>query len=254
MQAQLDMAANALAFTHSILVFTGAGVSTESGIPDFRGPDGIWAKVDPAEFTIERYLSSRQTRIRSWAMWSQSPLRGAQPNLGHLSITRLHKAGQVIGCVTQNIDGLHQASGLPEHAVAELHGNSEQARCLECGSRWLTEEVFGWVEAGADDPPCPNCGGIVKMTVVSFGEMLPQRQLAIAQDWSERADGVLAVGTTLGVYPAADIPLAAARRGIPFVIINMGPTEQDVAATVRVEGPAGEALRGLVDRLLEEPE
>jgi NAD-dependent deacetylase len=249
MSLHLDVAAAALHAAKRILVFTGAGISTESGIPDFRGPDGIWTKVDPAEFTIERYLHSSETRRRSWAMWSSSPLRGAAPNDGHLAVADLFDDDRMIGCVTQNIDGLHQAAGLPESAVAELHGNARHVVCRDCDARWSTEEVFGWVAAGDEDPHCPICGGIVKMTVISFGEMMPQRQMLIAHAWADQADAVIAVGTTLGVYPAADVPMVAAARGVPYIIVNMGPTEQDDLATVRIDGPAGASLRGIVQRL-----
>lgn len=249
MDLHLDVAAAALHGARRILVFTGAGVSTESGIPDFRGPDGIWTKVDPADFTIDRYMASSDTRRRSWAMWSNSTLRGAAPNEAHRAIVDLYEDNRLIGCVTQNIDGLHQAAGLPESAVAELHGNAKQVTCRDCEARWPTEEVFGWVAAGNEDPHCPHCGGIVKMTVISFGEMMPQRQMLIAHAWADQADAVISVGTTLGVYPAADVPMVAAQRGVPYVIINMGPTEQDLLATVRVDAPAGAALQGIVERL-----
>lgn len=250
MDAQLDQAAAVLDGAETILFFTGAGISTESGIPDFRGPNGIWTKVDPAEFTIDRYLSSAETRRRSWAMWSSSPMRHAEPNQAHRAIVDLYEQGLVLGCVTQNIDGLQQAAGMPESAVVEVHGNAKRTRCLECDASWPTEEVFARVDAGDEDPHCPECGGLIKMTVISFGELMPQAAMMKAYAMAETADAVVAVGTTLGVYPAAEVPLVAARRGVPFVIVNLGPTEQDHNATVRVEGPAGQALIGLRRRLV----
>lgn len=237
-----------------ILVFTGAGISTESGIPDFRGPDGLWTKVDPADFTIERYLGSRQTRVRKWRMHQQGELWGsrseARPNAAHLAVADLWKAGRLSGVATQNIDGLHQAAGLPDTKVAELHGNVRKAVCIECPATWPTEEVLAWVDAGEEDPHCPDCGGLVKTTTVLFGELLPNDQMERAAVFAAMADAVLAIGTTLSVYPAADIPLTAVHRGLPMVLVNLGPTDQDRMATVRLDGPAGTLVPELVRAVL----
>ncbi len=230
-----------------LLVFTGAGISTESGIPDFRGPDGLWTKVDPDDFTIERYLSSSEVRKRSWIRWAASPLRRARPNPAHRAVTELADMGHLEGCVTQNIDGLHQAAGLPEELTVEVHGNVWSVRYLVCQAGWPTGEVFDRVEAGEEDPHCPDCGGMIKLTVVSFGQAMPEEAMSRAYGMASRADGVLAVGTTLSVWPAADIPLTAARRGVPFVIVNMGATDFDRTAHLKVERPAGEVLPELVD-------
>lgn len=229
-----------------ILVFTGAGISTESGIPDFRGPDGIWTKVDPNEFTIDRYLASSKTRANSWARWSHSPLRKAKPNRAHMAVARLSELDRLEGCVTQNIDGLHQAAGLGEELVVEVHGNVNAAACWDCQASWPAEEVFGWVEAGNHDPHCPRCGGIVKLGVISFGQQMPIEAMDRAYAMAQECDAVLAVGTTLSVWPAADIPLAAARRGVPFVIINLGETDLDDTADVKLDMAAGEAMAELV--------
>ena len=249
MPDSVEQAAELLAGASRLLVFTGAGVSTESGIPDFRGPGGLWTKLDPAEFTIDRYLSSPDVRKRSWQRWAASPLRRAQPNRAHLAVAELARMGRLEGCVTQNIDGLHQAAGLARELVVEVHGNAWTAACLVCEARWPAEEVHRRVEAGDEDPRCPGCGGIVKLTVVSFGQAMPAREMDRACAMAERADGVLAAGTTLSVWPAAGIPLAAARRGAPFVIVNMGPTDFDRAAGLKIERPAGEALTELAARL-----
>ncbi len=248
MQAPIDVAAAALADRRRILVFTGAGISTESGIPDFRGPDGIWTKIDPNDFTIHRYLESAEVRRRSWAMWGGSQYMAAEPNAGHRAIVRLWQQDRLAGCVTQNIDGLHAAAGLPEHAIAELHGNTRAVSCLECEARWETEVVLERVRAGETDPKCPDCGGIIKLAVISFGQMLPAREMLKAQAMAEMADAVVAVGTTLSVWPAADIPLTVAGRGHPFVIINQGETEFDSDA-IKIESGAGDALTALADRL-----
>ena len=248
MQTPLERAIDALRGATRILVFTGAGVSTESGIPDFRGPDGIWTKVDPDDFTIDRYLESSEVRARSWGMWGDSQYMSADPNRAHEAIVELGECGLLAGCVTQNIDGLHLEAGLPERAVAELHGNTRAVTCLDCEARWETHEVLERVRAGEHDPHCPHCAGIIKLTVVSFGQMLPQGEMLKAQSMAEQADAVIAVGTTLSVWPAAEIPLIPARRGAPFVIINQGETEFDHAA-VKVEASAGAALAEIVQRL-----
>ena len=253
-QTVIDRAAEALARSSQILVFTGAGVSTESGIPDFRGPDGLWTKLDPEDFTIDRYLASPRVRIMRWRMHQRGELWGArsevQPNPAHLAIVDLWKAERLAGCVTQNIDGLHQAAGLPEGAVSELHGNVRKTRCMDCAAQWPTIEVLKRVDAGEDDPHCPHCGGMLKTTTVLFGEMLPAQQVQKARFFSALADGVLVIGSTLSVYPAADIPVAAARAGIPMVVINLGPTDHDGLARVKVDLPAGQAVPQLVDALI----
>ena len=249
MPESIERAAGLLHTSTRLLVFTGAGISTESGIPDFRGPDGLWATVDPDDFTIARYLSSSEARKRSWARWSTSPIRHALPNAAHRAVTDLSRMGRLEGCVTQNIDGLHQAAGLPDKLVVEVHGNVWSVRCLVCPAHWPTLEVFGWVEKGSQDPHCPHCGGIIKLTVVSFGQTMPAEEMSRAHAMARDADGVIAIGTTLSVWPAAEIPLAAARRGVPFVIVNMGPTDFDSAADVKLEQPAGMAMTRLVELL-----
>ncbi len=250
MERDLREAADLLADA-SILVFTGAGISTESGIPDFRGPDGLWTKMDPDDFTIGRYLASEEVRRRSWQLQLDSTHRVAVPNDGHRAIVRLWESDRLVGCVTQNIDGLHLAAGLPSSAVVELHGNVREVRCLGCGSTWPAEEVLERVSSGDGDPRCPQCNGILKLTVVSFGELLPAGAMARAHAMAAVADATVAVGTTLSVFPAAQVPLEAADRGAPLVIINQGPTEMDHLARVKLDGPAGTLLPALVDLILQ---
>lgn len=240
-----------------ILAYTGAGCSTESGIPDFRGPDGLWTKVDPEDFTIDRFLSSRELRIRSWAMHHRGELWGARssvsPNDAHVALTDMWVAGRLAGVVTQNIDGLHQAAGLPPDAVAELHGSGRNALCMSCGARWPTEEVLSWMDGGVEEPRCPRCGGIVKTTTVMFGELLPDEEWDKATTMAAGSDAVLVVGSTMSVHPAVRIPLAVAASGAPMVIVNMGPTDADHLARVLVDAPAAAAVRQIADGLSDGP-
>jgi NAD-dependent deacetylase len=247
-------AAEVLAPADRILVFSGAGLSTESGIPDFRGPNGLWTKVDPEDFSIQRFHTDRDVRVRGWRMHLEGELWGARsqvtPNEGHRAIVRLHDAGRLAGVVTQNVDGLHHKSGLGDDIVAELHGNVRNAHCLDCGQAWPTESVLSWVEAGDEDPHCPDCSGLVKTDTVMFGQMLPEREQSKAAMFLLLADAVLVVGSTVSVWPAADIVYRAANSSLPIVIINRGETEVDRFAEVVIDGAIGEVLPPLVDRIL----
>lgn len=250
-----EQAYQALRAAHRILVFTGAGLSTESGLPDFRGPNGLWTKVDPDDFTIQRYHSNRDLRVRTWQEGvlggRRSPRANIEPNRGHMAIVRLHQGGLLSGVVTQNIDGLHHASGLPDSSVAELHGNTRGSHCLDCGRRWPTETILEWVEAGEEDPHCPDCSGLIKTDVVMFGEMLPEDEQDKAMLFLAMSDAVMAVGSTISVWPAAGIVMQAVNQAKPLVIINQGYTDFDHRAAAKIEAPIGNILPALVDRLLQ---
>jgi NAD-dependent deacetylase len=237
-----------------ILVFTGAGISTESGIPDFRGPDGLWSKVDPDDFHIDRYRSSPELRIRGWRMHLDGELWGARstvrPNTGHEAIKRLADADRLAGVVTQNVDGLHLVSGLDDRQVAELHGNVRKSLCLDCAQVWDTETILAWVEAGELDPACPDCGGMVKTATVMFGEILPQEEMEKAMEFLAMADAIIVVGSTVSVSPASDIVMYGGYLSLPIVIINQGPTEADEQAAVKIDAAIGDVLPGLVEGVL----
>jgi NAD-dependent deacetylase len=247
-------AADVLKPAHQILVFSGAGLSTESGLPDFRGPDGLWKTVDPDDFTIERFVENRDLRVRGWRMHVDGELWGArspvQPNKGHAAIVRLQEKGRLAGVVTQNVDGLHFKSGLDDDMVAELHGNVRNSHCMRCGSRWSTETVLMWVEAGEEDPTCPTCEGMVKTDTIMFGEMLPDEEVRQAGMFLAMCDAVLVVGSTVSVWPAADTVFRAAHQLKPIVIINKGPTEADHLAAMRIDAAIGDVLPDLVDLIL----
>lgn len=237
-----------------ILVFSGAGLSTESGIPDFRGPDGLWSKVDPDDFTIDRYMTTQELRVNGWRMHIEGELWGArssvQPNEGHRAIVELNRAGRLAGVVTQNVDGLHHKSGLGDNVVAELHGNVRTSHCMGCGEKWPTETVLRWVEAGTEDPRCPECGGIAKTDTVMFGELLPEDQMSLAGMFLAIADAVLVVGSTVSVWPAADVVMRAASQAKPIVIINRGATDADHLAAVKLDAAIGEVLPEIVERVI----
>ncbi len=250
----IDDAVEVLEKAEQVLVFSGAGLSTESGIPDFRGPNGLWKRVDPDDFTIDRYRTKRELRVQGWQMHLNGELWGArstvEPNAGHLAIARLRAAGRLAGVVTQNVDGLHHASGLEDDFVAEMHGNVRGAHCLSCGTTWPTETVLEWVEAGDEDPHCPVCAGLVKTNTVMFGEMLPEEEVRKAGIFLAICDAVLVVGSTVSVWPAADIVLRAAHQAKPIVIINQGETDADNIAAVKIDGGIGEVLPEIVERVL----
>ena len=250
MVATIEQAITLLADSARLLVFTGAGISTESGIPDFRGPSGLWKTADPKDFTLENYVTSRYFRESAWQRRFESPLRHAQPNTAHLALVDLWRRGRMIGCVTQNIDGLHHKAGLPVEGVAELHGNPRSIRCVNCAAEADSADIERRWRGGDADPRCEECGGILKSTVVYFGEMLPEVELAKAATWADRADAVIAIGSTLSVYPAANVTLDVAGRDRPFLIVNEGPTDQDRIATLRLEGRAGDLVPRLVAGLI----
>jgi NAD-dependent deacetylase len=237
-----------------ILVFTGAGISTESGIPDFRGPDGLWTKVDPDDFHIDRFRASSELRVRGWRMHLDGELWGArskvQPNPGHHAIKRLADAGRLAGVVTQNVDGLHHRAGLADSSVAELHGNVRDSHCLDCDRTWPTEEILAWVEAGNQDPECPGCGGMLKTRTIMFGELLPEEELRKAMFFLAVADALLVVGSTVAVWPASDVVYRAAHRSLPIVIVNRGETEADLLAAAKIDAGIGEVLPDLVEAII----
>jgi NAD-dependent deacetylase len=252
--SDIESAIAVLRPAEKILVFTGAGISTESGIPDFRGPDGLWSKVDPDDFHIDRYRSSPELRMRGWKMHLDGELWGARstvrPNTGHEAIKRLADADRLAGVVTQNVDGLHLVSGLDDRQVAELHGNVRKSLCLDCAQVWDTETVLAWVEAGELDPACPDCGGMVKTATVMFGEILPQEEMEKAMEFLAMADAIIVVGSTVSVSPASDIVMYGGYLSLPIVIINQGHTEADEQAAVKIDAAIGEVLPGLVEGVL----
>jgi NAD-dependent deacetylase len=232
-----------------IVVFTGAGISTESGIPDFRGKDGIWTKVDPEDFTIQRFLTSEDNRRMQWKMLVEGGLvKNVRPNEAHYAVAELEKLGKLDCIVTQNIDNLHQAAGNSPEIVFELHGNMQFARCLKCNERFPMPEILERLKT-EDIPACAKCGGILKPDAVFFGESLPQQVLSEAARRASQSDLCIVIGSTLIVYPAAYIPMYALDAGAKLVIINIGDTPMDSRAAVRIEEKAGETMSKVVQHV-----
>jgi NAD-dependent deacetylase len=232
-----------------VTVLTGAGISTGSGIPDFRGPDGVWTKNPDAEKSaqLHYYLADADLRRRTWQNRLKSEMWSAEPNPAHDALVELEKKDRVYGLVTQNVDGLHHAAGQTPELVVEIHGNVREAKCMTCGWRGPMHDTLERVRAGEDDPACLECGGILKSATISFGENLVPSDLDRAQLMAARADVFLAIGTSLVVYPAAGLPEIALRNGARLVILNAEETPFDPLADAIVRDPLETALPALVD-------
>jgi len=240
--AKVDELRQMIADAKSIVAFTGAGISTESGIPDFRSPGGIWTKFKPIEFGD--FLASPEARRESWRrkFASEETMRKATPNAGHRALARLVEEGRMIAVVTQNIDGLHQASGVPDERVIELHGNSTYAACLDCRRRYELDWVREIFAVGERLPHCTTCGGIVKTATISFGQAMPEAEMERARAVTLEADLFIVLGSSLVVYPAAGFPILAKRNGSRLVIVNREPTDQDELADLVINAEIGATM------------
>jgi NAD-dependent deacetylase len=225
-----------------IVPFTGAGISTECGIPDFRSPGGLWTKNKPIQF--EDFISSREMRAESWRrrFALEDSFGGAKPGRGHLALASLYRIGKVPGLVTQNIDNLHQASGIAGQDVVELHGNTTFAHCLDCAKRYELAWVRDKFEGGGGHAPDCDCGGYIKTATISFGQAMPADAMQRAEALATQCDLFLAIGSSLVVWPAAGFPLLAKRNGAALVIINREPTEFDEIADLVVHYDIGDVL------------
>jgi NAD-dependent deacetylase len=236
----------------SVAVLTGAGISTDSGIPDFRGPTGIWTRDPAAEkmSTYQVYVANPEVRQRSWQARLVNPAWTAQPNAAHHALARMAASAIDTYVITQNIDGLHQRAATPASRVLELHGTMHQVVCISCGARTEMADALARVRAGETDPPCTDCGGILKSATVMFGQRLDQNVFARAAAAAQGADLFLAIGSTLTVEPAASLCAVAANAGARLVIVNRDPTPYDALAAAIISDPIGEAVPALVDQLL----
>ena len=242
----IERVASYVAASERITVLTGAGISTESGIPDFRGPNGVWTTRPEAMklVNIEDYVRDPHVRVAAWQERLHHPAWTAQPNAGHLALADLERRGTLLALMTQNIDGLHQAAG--SEKVLELHGTIHQAKCLSCDRRTPMQEQLDRVRAGEPDPACTECGGIQKSATVAFGEQLDPLVLETAVVASSACDLFLAIGTSLSVQPAALLAEEAHRRGARLVIVNQGETPLDDRAEAVLRDPIGEVLPRIV--------
>ena len=245
----IEQAAALVEHAQRICVLTGAGISTDSGITDFRGPNGVWTKNPGAEkaATIQNYVSDPETRERAWrryldgGVWTER-----EPNEGHRALVRLEQRGKLDTLITQNIDGLHARAGTSEDKLVEIHGTMAKAVCLSCGRRGPIGEVLERVQGGETDPHCLVCGGILKAATISFGQTLVLEDLERSEQAAASCDLMLAVGTSLGVIPIAYVVPIAARHGAPVIILNAEPTQYDDIATVLVSDGISQALPQIV--------
>jgi NAD-dependent deacetylase len=244
----LETVASWIRDARRIVVLTGAGISTESGIPDFRGPQGVWTKNPEAEktATLQYYVSDPDIRKRSWQNRLNGEYWQAEPNAGHVALAELERKAALHTLVTQNVDGLHQAAGTSPERVVEIHGNVREVKCLSCGSHGPMAEALDRVRAGEDDPRCLGCGGILKSATISFGENLVPEDLERARLAAHDCDLFLAVGTSLGVYPAAGLPEVALNAGARLVIMNAQETPFDRVADAVFREQLGAVLPELV--------
>jgi NAD-dependent deacetylase len=231
-----------VARARTVVAFTGAGISTESGVPDFRSPGSPWLANKPIDFDL--FVSSEAARVEAWRrkFTMDDMYRGARPSRGHRALAALAASGKVSVVITQNIDGLHQAAGLPVDRIIELHGNGTYATCLDCGQRHELQDVRRTFEATGQAPRCADCGGIVKSATISFGQAMPTDAMRRATEAALTCDLFLAIGSSLVVYPAAGLPLIAKRSGARLVIINREPTDLDEAADLVIAGEIGDVL------------
>ncbi|MGW1881696.1 SIR2 family NAD-dependent protein deacylase [Streptomyces sp. NPDC001970] len=238
-----------------VAILSGAGISTDSGIPDYRGPNGLWRRDPEAEklVTYDHYMADPEIRRRSWRMRSESPTLRAEPNAAHRAVAELEQSrnGVAVRVITQNVDGLHQRAGMPERKVLELHGTSRQVECTRCHARSAMKDALVRVAEGEDDPPCRTCGGILKSATVMFGQRLDPVVLGEAMGIAKACEVFIAVGSSLQVQPAASLAGIAADNGARLIVVNAEPTPYDDRAAEIIREPIGTALPALLERITE---
>jgi NAD-dependent protein deacetylase/lipoamidase len=236
----LDEFAARLRQSRDVVFFTGAGISTESGVPDFRSPGGIWTKYQPVYY--DEFVASEAARARYWAMKRETHelYKNVQPNIGHYAIAAFEKRGRLLGLISQNVDGLHGIAGVSQEKMVELHGTDRKVSCLGCGGEFAPEPIYERLSDGVVPGPCDGCGGILKPATISFGQAMPQAEMRRAQEWSAAADIFVVVGSSLVVQPAASFPVVAKRSGAMLAIVNREPTPLDDLADYTYRGAIGE--------------
>jgi len=245
----IDETVRLILTAQKVAVFTGAGVSTESGIADFRSPGGIWSRYDPEDFTIQRFISDARARKRNWQMRRELVAPDYQPNPAHYALAELEKLGKLSCVITQNIDGLHHAAGNSEEKIIELHGTIKTAKCLDCDDRLPLVDVLQRIDQGEEDPHCRKCGGLLKAATISFGEAMPQKEMARAEQCSRQCDLFIVIGSSLVVFPAASMPVIAKNSGARLVILNYTSTDLDSQADIVIHEKAGAVMQDIIQRV-----
>jgi NAD-dependent deacetylase len=250
LDGKIIQAADLIVHARNVVVFTGAGVSTESGIPDFRSPGGIWTRFDPEDFTIQKFLSSPETRKKQWQILLEGGLfANAEPNRAHLAVALLEEISKLTCIITQNVDNLHQKAGNSPEKVFELHGNMRWLRCMSCDARYPVGDVLDRFRAKEEVPDCERCHGILKPDVIFFGELLPEWTLKNANAHAMGCELMIVIGSSLVVYPAAYIPMYAKESGAKLVIINNTPTSCDDVADVVIHHSAGLVMERIMENV-----
>jgi len=237
-----------------IVVFAGAGLSTESGIPDFRSPGGVWDRYNPEDFYFQNFIASEASREKYWQMATEmyEPMKRAQPNPAHLAIADMEKLGKLDCIITQNIDGLHFKAGNSEVKVLQLHGTAMHVSCLKCNKKYDRDEIQERIRKGLKVPYCDDCGGPLKPATISFGQSMPERETQEAYHRSSASDLFIVIGSSLVVQPAASMPLVAKRNGARLVIINRDPTPHDEMADMVIHGQAGSVMASVLEKVKQE--
>ena len=253
MKEQIEKAAQWIIDSKKAVVFSGAGLSTESGIPDFRSPGGVWDRYNPEDFYYQNFIASKASREKYWQMATEmyEPMKKAQPNAAHLAIAEMEKLGKLDCVITQNIDGLHFKAGNSEEKVIQLHGTAMQVSCLNCGKKYDRDEVQERLRKTRRVPYCDDCNGPLKPATISFGQTMPERETQEAYHRSSFCDLFIVVGSSLVVQPAASMPLVAKRNGAKLVIINRDPTPYDDMAGIVIHGQAGPTMASILEKVRE---
>jgi NAD-dependent deacetylase len=253
MEELIERVAELVVRSQRVVVFTGAGASTESGIADFRSPGGVWDKYAPEDFYFQKFLASEESREKYWQMSTEmyKSLRNAKPNRVHLAMAELERLGKLDCVITQNIDGLHHKAGNSREKIIELHGTALSVSCLSCRRRYDRDEIQERIRRGVKVPRCGDCGGLLKSDTISFGQAMPERETNEAYRRSLDSDLFIVVGSSLVVQPAAYMPIQAKQGGAKLVIINRDPTPHDGYADVLINGPAGETMAKILEKVRE---
>ena len=237
--------------SRKILIFTGAGLSTDSGIPDFRSPGGVWDRYDPSDFYFQNFVSSQTSREKYWEMSTEmyATIRDAEPNRAHRAVKKLEEMGKLLAIVTQNIDHLHHKAGNSPEKIIELHGTAVTVSCLNCKKPYGREDIQGRIRAGIKAPTCDDCGGILKPDTISFGQAMPEEEMNSAMLYARQADLCIVLGSSLVVYPAASVPIQAVRSGASLMIINRDPTPHDAEADLVIHDSVSDTLEQMLNAL-----